>query len=61
MSDSRTTKSVDTAPVQECEPVEDHRAHDFKGWVTFDEGRGGTTVCTRCGMTAFAHALRYAP
>ena len=44
-----------------CEPFEDPRAHDFQGWVVFDEGRGGTTVCTRCGITAFSHAMRYAP
>lgn len=47
--------------VKVCEPIEDPRAHDFQGWVTFDEGRGGTTVCTRCGMTSFAHSMRYAP
>lgn len=44
-----------------CEPFEDPRSHDFQGWVEFDEGRGGTTVCTRCGITAFSHAMRYAP
>ena len=26
-----------------------------------DGGRGGTTVCTRCGISAFSHAMRYAP
>jgi hypothetical protein len=35
--------------------------HDFKGWQEFDGGRGGTTVCTRCGLSAFEHSLRYAP
>lgn len=44
-----------------CEPFDDPRSHDFQGWMEFDEGRGGTTVCTRCGITSFAHAMRYAP
>jgi len=44
-----------------CVPFDDPRSHDFKGWQIFDEGRGGTTVCTRCGITAFDHAMRYAP
>lgn len=44
-----------------CEPFEDPRAHDFQGWVEFDDGRGGTTVCTRCGISSFSHAMRYAP
>ena len=46
-------------------PKPDACDHDFQGWEELkdDEGRvcGGTTVCTRCGMTSFAHALRYAP
>jgi hypothetical protein len=44
-----------------CEPFEDPKAHDFKGWKEFDGGRGGTTVCTRCGISAFSHSMRYAP
>ena len=46
---------------QTCEPFDDPRSHDFQGWVEFDEGRGGTTVCTRCGISAMSHAIRYAP
>jgi hypothetical protein len=33
--------------------------HDFKGWIEFDDGRGGTTVCSKCGLTAFDHSMRY--
>jgi hypothetical protein len=44
-----------------CEPFDDPRSHDFQGWEEFDDGRGGTTVCTRCGISAFSHAMRYAP
>lgn len=44
-----------------CEPFDDPRSHDFQGWVEFDGGRGGTTVCTRCGISAFSHSMRYAP
>jgi hypothetical protein len=29
--------------------------------VEFDGGRGGTTVCTRCGISAFSHSMRYGP
>ena len=32
--------------------------HDFKGWRQFADGRGGETVCTKCGMGAMAWALR---
>lgn len=44
-----------------CEPFEDPKAHDFTGWQEFDGGRGGTTVCSRCGISAFSHSMRYAP
>lgn len=44
-----------------CEPFDDPRSHDFQGWVEFDGGRGGTTVCTRCGISSFSHSMRYAP
>lgn len=46
---------------QTCVPFDDPRAHDFQGWIEFDEGRGGTQVCTRCGISAFSHAIRYGP
>lgn len=44
-----------------CEPFDDPRSHDFQGLVEFDGGRGGTRVCTRCGISSFSHAMRYAP
>jgi hypothetical protein len=44
-----------------CEPFDDPRSHDFQGWMEFDDGRGGTTVCTKCGISAFSHSMRYAP
>ncbi len=44
-----------------CEPFDEPNAHDFQGWREFDDGRGGTTVCTRCGISAFTHSMRYAP
>lgn len=57
--------TVSTCPPEQakgtCEPFDDPRAHDFQGWEEFDEGRGGTTVCTRCGISSFSHAMRYAP
>lgn len=49
------------ASAKTCEPFDDPRAHDFTGWQEFDGGRGGTTVCSRCGISAFAHSMRYAP
>jgi len=33
--------------------------HDWQGWREFDDGRGGETVCARCGMGAMSHSLRY--
>jgi hypothetical protein len=45
----------------QCVPFDDPNAHDFQGWQEFDDGRGGTTVCTRCGISSFAHSMRYAP
>ena len=38
--------------------------HDFQGWQEFrdpDGGGGGTTVCTRCGMTAMSHSMWVGP
>ena len=37
------------------------RPHDFQGWMSIDNGCGGTTVCTRCGLSAFEHSMRYGP
>lgn len=41
------------------ELCQDGQPHDFKGWKEFEDGRGGTSVCVRCGLTAFEHSLRY--
>jgi hypothetical protein len=32
--------------------------HEFTGWRTFDDGRGGEQVCKHCGMGAMEHTLR---
>lgn len=45
----------------DCTGQADPDLHDFQGWEEFDEGRGGTTVCTRCGVTAISHAMKYGP
>ena len=37
----------------------DGRPHLFKGWRVFDDGRGGERVCSRCGLGAMEHSLRY--
>lgn len=43
----------------------DGAKHDFKGWMDLrdEDGNihGGTTVCTKCGLAAFTHSLRYGP
>lgn len=39
-------------------PKADACDHDFKGWVEIDGGRGGTTICAKCGMDAMSHTLR---
>jgi hypothetical protein len=44
-----------------CDPFDDPRSHDFSGWEEFDDGRGGTAVCSKCGITAFSHSMRYGP
>jgi len=36
-------------------------AHEFKGWREFEDGRGGETVCAKCGMGAMEHTLRNDP
>ena len=41
-------------PKDECK-------HDFQGWREFDDGRGGERVCTKCGIGAMAHSMRYLP
>jgi len=32
--------------------------HDFQGWRDFADGRGGETVCTKCGVGAMSWSLR---
>ena len=39
----------------------DGKPHDWKGWVELEGGLGGTTVCSRCGLYAITHSLRYGP
>jgi hypothetical protein len=39
----------------------DGKPHNFTGWREIDGGKGGTTVCSVCGLTAFEHSLRYGP
>jgi hypothetical protein len=33
-------------------------AHYFQGWRELADGRGGESVCTKCGMGAMAWSLR---
>ena len=35
--------------------------HDFQGWREFDDGRGGEQFCSKCGLGAMSHSLRYLP
>lgn len=32
--------------------------HDFHGWREFADGRGGETVCSKCGVGAMSWSLR---
>jgi hypothetical protein len=48
-----------TTPNEEL--CKDGRKHNFKGGRSIDGGRGWTTVCTECGITAMDHSLRYGP
>lgn len=44
-------------PKDECK-------HDFQGWreiVGPGGGRGGERVCTKCGIGAMEHSMRYLP
>jgi len=31
--------------------------HNFQGWRQFDDGCGGETVCSKCGIGAMAYTL----
>ena len=50
----RQAKSLEGAFVH-MTPICDH---DFQGWREIDGGRGGETVCTKCGMGAMSWSLR---
>lgn len=39
-------------------PSPDACKHDFQGWREFEDGLGGETVCTKCGMGAVTYSLR---
>lgn len=45
-----------TLTLIQCERVPDCQ-HDFQGWREFDDGLGGETVCTKCGLGAMAFTL----
>ena len=35
--------------------------HNWDGWYEFEDGSGGTAVCTRCGASAMGHDMRTMP
>ena len=35
--------------------------HTFEGWHEFEDGSGGTTICSRCGASAMGHDMRVMP
>lgn len=40
----------------------DGKPHDWSGWQEFQTeygSSGGTSACSKCGMTAISHSLRY--
>ena len=37
----------------------DGKEHDFSKWVDFPDGSGGSSVCSKCGLTAMDHTLMY--
>lgn len=37
----------------------DGQKHDWQGWREIDGGLGGERVCSKCGMGAMEHSLRY--
>ena len=38
-------------------PRADACEHDFQGWRDFPDGRGGETVCVKCGVGAMAATM----
>jgi hypothetical protein len=43
------------------EACRDGKPHVWAGWQEFEDGRGGTMVCSVCGLSAFEHSMRYGP
>jgi hypothetical protein len=41
------------------ELCKDGKPHNFTGGREIEDGRGWTTVCSVCGITAFEHSMRY--
>lgn len=35
--------------------------HAWGGWREFDDGRGGEQFCSKCGLGAMSHSMRYLP
>jgi hypothetical protein len=31
--------------------------HDFQGWRNFEDGSGGETFCSKCGLGAMGYSL----
>lgn len=65
MSDAKDKVTLLCCPPEQtgstCEPFDDPNSHGFKGWVEDEDGLGGGTVCSRCGISALDHSLRYGP
>ena len=43
------------------EVCKDGKPHQWAGWREFEDGRGGTQICSVCGISAFEHSMRYGP
>lgn len=54
-----TQKPITFHALKDEELCKDGKPHDFKDWVEFADGCGGTAICTKCGLDAFTHSLRY--
>lgn len=57
----KQTKPKDDYVFVHVTPSPDNCEHDFKGWRTFADGRGGEQVCKKCGMGAMEYTLRTEP
>ena len=38
-----------------------HCEHVWDGWKNDADGRGGSVICTRCGISAMSHDARVLP